>query len=110
MYPRAERLAMNEMLFRKVNEQIEEHAEPRTEPSDPIAFYCECGSLECEQRIVMSAHEFHAVRSRPTQFIVRPGHEILDVEVVVMETPPYLVVEKIGDAAEYVIDELDESR
>jgi hypothetical protein len=46
------------------------------------------------------------VRSASTRFFVIPGHEDNEVERVVERTDRYLVVEKIGDAAEEA-DDLD---
>ena len=43
-----------------------------------------------------------------TQFIVKPGHQIAEIEIVVLRTPLYLVVEKTGEAAEYVTEKLDD--
>ncbi len=46
--------------------------------------------------------------AKPTQFIVKPGHQIAEIEIVVLRTPLYLVVEKTGEAAEYVTEKLDD--
>ena len=48
------------------------------------------------------------VRNRPTQFLVLPGHETPEIEFVVTLTPIYLLVQKTGEAAEVVIDHLDD--
>ena len=48
------------------------------------------------------------MRAKPTQFIVKPGHQIAEIEIVVLRTPLYLVVEKTGEAAEYVTEKLDD--
>ena len=45
---------------------------------------------------------------RPTQFLVLPGHETPEIEFVVTLTPIYLLVQKTGEAAEVVIDHLDD--
>jgi hypothetical protein len=100
---REERLAMNEVLFRKANDRIDEKADP----DEVIEFYCECSNRDCDVRIPITAHEFETVRTRPTQFLVRPGHEIPDIERVVGRTPLYLVVEKAGEAADFVAEQLD---
>ena len=100
---------MNEVLFRKANDRIEESADQQAPPvREPVAFYCECSDRDCTERIPISAHEFEAVRAKPTQFIVKPGHQIAEIEIVVMRTPLYLVVEKTGEAAEYVTEKLDD--
>jgi hypothetical protein len=108
MHDREERLALNEVLFRKANERIEESAERADQEPERIDFYCECADIDCDERIVVSAHEFDSVRTRPTQFLVLPGHEQPDIETVVLRTPVYLVVEKRGEAAEFVKEQLDD--
>lgn len=100
---REERLAMNEVLFRKANDRIDEKAET----GELIEFYCECSNRDCDLRIAVTAHEFETVRTRPTQFLVRPGHEIPDIERVIVRTPVYLVVEKAGEAADFVTEQLE---
>jgi hypothetical protein len=43
--------------------------------------------------------DYPRLRQVPEWFIVRDGHEQLDIERVVEEERDYLIVEKIGDAA-----------
>ena len=85
-----ERVGKNEALFREVNERIREIT---TYDSD-VEFLCECGDPECAQPIVMTIHEYEAVRSDPTRFVVVPGHEVPALERVVEETDRFAVVEK----------------
>jgi hypothetical protein len=108
MRSREERLAMNEVLFRKANDRIDETAERQGRAAEPIEFYCECSDRDCAERIPISAHEFETVRAKPTQFIVKPGHEVAEIEHVVLRNPLYQVVEKTGEAAEYVTEKLDD--
>jgi hypothetical protein len=110
MHDREERLAMNEVLFRKANDRIEESADHHTPPiREPIAFYCECSDRDCTERIPISADEFENVREHDAQFIVRPDHDVSSVEKVVTRTSLYLVVEKTGEAAEFVTEQLDDT-
>jgi hypothetical protein len=98
---RARRLARNEATYRAVNEQIEQAASRlAASVAEAFEFFCECGDLECSERIVMSIAEYEVVRSEPTHFCVRPGHVRLEVERVVEAGGDYLVVEKIGAAAD----------
>jgi hypothetical protein len=107
MHSREERLAMNEVLFRKANDRIDQKAEEEG-VIEPVAFYCECSDRDCTERIPISGSEFEMVRARPTQFLVRPGHQEPDVEFVVTETPLYLVVQKTGEAADVVTEHLED--
>jgi hypothetical protein len=96
-----ERLSANESVFREINEGIERGQWPGEEDS-PISFRCECARLGCNELIELSLREYEHVRSNPRRFIVLPGHERLDVEIVVERHHGYLVVEKLdrsGDQA-----------
>jgi hypothetical protein len=105
MPTRAERKGRNESLFREVNERIAElnqsfDVEGRSE------FLCECTREECKEPISISIEEYENVRNESTRFFVVPGHEDESVERVVERNDRYVVVEKIGEAAEEA-DELD---
>jgi hypothetical protein len=88
---REERLARNEVLFREVNERIEE---VKAREGGPIEFLCECGIETCIEVIRLSTSEYEELRSDPTTFAVVPGHEIEDIEVVVSEGDHFNVVRK----------------
>ena len=103
MDERIERIAFNEDLFRKVNEQARAlHDEPR-DRGERLTILCECGNDSCVDRISLPAAEYEQVRADVTHFAVVPGHELPDVETVVRRANGYLVVEKReGDAARLV--------
>lgn len=92
-------LAKNEELFRNVNERIEEVSAgvPRDQPL--LDFLCECDRDGCEEKVQAARAEYEAVRARPTQFIVLPGHEDRRVERVVSTNDRFTIVEKQGQAA-----------
>ena len=105
MTTRAERQGRNESLFREVNERIAElnqafQVEGRSE------FLCECSRNECKEPVSISIDEYEAIRRASTRFFVLPGHEDMNVESVVERSEHYVVVEKIGEAAEEA-DDLD---
>lgn len=62
------------------------------------SFRCECASLGCTDMLALSFREYERIRKHPRRFIVSPGHERLEVEVVVESQPSYLVVQKTGEA------------
>jgi hypothetical protein len=94
-----ERLGANEAVFREINEGIERGQWPGEE-SSPIGFRCECARLGCNELVELSVREYEHVRSKARRFIVLPGHERAEVEVVVERHGGYLVVKKIKDAGE----------
>ena len=97
-----ERLGANEAVFREINEGIERGQWPGEEHV-PASFRCECAQLGCNEMLELSVNEYEAVRAHPRRFLVLPGHERPEVEVVIDARPGYLVVEKLdqaGSAAE----------
>lgn len=99
MTAEAGRLGHNEALFRSINERIEAGAWPAMR-SEVAAFRCECAALGCNVLLELTLSEYESVRANPRHFIVAPGHEIPEVEVVVRTTATHLVVEKVGDAGD----------
>jgi hypothetical protein len=94
MEDRERRIAENEAYWRQVNELSP------PEPGMLNSVFCECGRLECSERIPMTAAEYEVVRSRSTTFVVAPGHEQIDVERVIETTDRFRIVQKEGAAAE----------
>jgi hypothetical protein len=86
---RAERIGKNEGLFREVNERIGEISQ-----GTPAEFICECGDKDCRSPVRLSTAEYERVRAEPTRFLVRPGHEMPEVERVVERHEQFFVVEK----------------
>ena len=96
MDPIAERIALNEALFRDVNENIRQSAiEGR---HDDAHFICECGSPGCEERIALPVDAYCSIRKSELHFFVKPGHEIPTAEAVVERHGDYFVVEKPEEA------------
>ena len=95
---REKRLATNEALFREMNERVEERLQQVA--AGPMAFdiLCECADLECTHRITLTTAEYVEAHANPRQFTVVPGHAIMDVEDVVMQTDRFVVVRKRGEA------------
>ena len=93
MGERERRLGENEAYWRRVNELA---------PLDPgvmNAVFCECGRIECDVRVPMTAAEYEQARAKSTTFVVAPGHQLPEVERVVATTERYVLVEKVGEAA-----------
>ena len=102
---RDKRAAANEALFREVNERVAESTAPlRDWPwgagHDEIAFVCECGHADCFEQIALMRDEYERIRSDPVYFVIKPGHEMPELEHVVERAETYLVVAKEGEAAE----------
>ena len=100
---REERVARNEELFQIVNRQIEK-LEKVLGPRETFAMVCECGKKHCLEGFEVEPAVYQRARANPLLFFVVPGHEDSQIEEVVERTPQYLVVQKVGRAAEVVRD------
>ena len=94
---REERLANNEIVFRTVNESIQELS-VSLGGQDNYEFICECSARDCVDRVMLTRVQYEHIRAEGTRFFVMPGHENVAVEEVVETMPTYLVVEKDGHA------------
>ena len=94
---REERLAKNEVIFRTVNEAIEQNA-LQLGGLDEYQFICECSASDCFERINLTLREYEEIRSAGVRFVVIPGHEDVEVELVVGTRGSYSIVEKDGSA------------
>ena len=87
-----ERLAKNEILFREVNERLDEMSIPWSKTTD---YLCECSEMSCTKIVELRNDQYERVRSRPTVFVVVPGHERPEIEKVVEANDGFLLVEKV---------------
>ena len=94
-----ERLAKNEILFRQVNERLDDLATPWSKTTD---YLCECSETSCIEIVELTNAEYERVRSRATVFVVRPGHERPEIEKVVEEGEGFLLVEKVVAVEEII--------
>jgi hypothetical protein len=103
MDAREKRLAQNESLFRSVNERIEEAATTGgIDDEHQFEFFCECSNADCNLLLPMTVPEYEGVRRNPVLFIVAPGHELPEIETVVLRRGAYQIVTKRGEAADFV--------
>jgi hypothetical protein len=104
MSERSDRLARNEAMFRSVNERVEEVVQPGAE--EEIDFLCECGDSGCAEKLTLTRREYEQVRADGAQFAVYPGHDIPQIEEVVMRANRFFVVRKHPEEAE-IAEETD---
>lgn len=88
-----------------MNERIAESTE-RFE-SDRTEFVCECSDPACTHRVPVSLAEYEEVRDEPTTFLVLPGHEQDDIELVVSDRGRFRIVEKVQAAVRRTVVRLD---
>lgn len=94
---REERFAKNEIIFRTVNEAIEQKA-IEMGGLDEYQFICECSAATCFDRVSLTLQQYEHIRREGVRFVVVPGHENVEVELVVSTTEAYSIVEKDGIA------------
>lgn len=98
-----QRLALNEALFREVNERIREVSDAFGQKDPTYNFLCECSDPGCTKKVVLTRAEYEEVRSDPTRFVVAKGHALPEIEAVVERADDHVVVEKEGEAADIAI-------
>jgi hypothetical protein len=104
---RARRIGQNEALYRAVNERIEAIGEAFGLVTESMTIVCECGDVNCLEQIELTVPAYEHVRTDPTRFVIRPGHEIADVEDVVEQHDGYDVVRKRPGGPAELARELD---
>ncbi len=97
-----ERLAKNEILFREINERLDEMSVPWTKTTD---YLCECSEMSCTKIVELTNDEYERVRSRATVFIVVPGHERPEIEKIVEANEGFLLVEKVVAVDEIISED-----
>ncbi len=94
-----ERAALNQSLFRDVNERVQDIAERFG--STVTDFACECDAETCLEHVPLTLDEYESVRAAPARFFVKPGHVRESVErVVEAASDRYHVVVKVGHAGQ----------
>ena len=105
MDERERRIGLNEAMFRQVNEAVSAISSD-FEAAD-FEIVCECGAIECTDRIPISNAGYASLRRESHQFAVIPGHERPDVEKVVVAEDGYYVVEKTSPEARKLAERTD---
>lgn len=101
MVDREERLARNEDHVRDINESLrEKHVHATVVRSGPLPFVCECASAECTEAVELTLEDYRRVRRSSRRFVVVPGHELPDVEIVVESGEGFVIVEKVDEAGD----------
>ena len=79
---------------------MNERIEALSETAGELGLLCECADLDCTATITLSVAEYERIRSSSVRFPIAPGHELPEVENVVEVADGYVVVQKVGKAAE----------
>ncbi|HEX3690791.1 MAG TPA: hypothetical protein VHV28_13910 [Solirubrobacteraceae bacterium] len=88
---RQQRIINNEQQFKAFNEGLR----ASTAGAAPkLQVVCECGRLDCHDRLDVSDQEWRDVHEHPNRYVITVGHEIPDAERVVSSNDRYAVVQK----------------
>ena len=109
MEDREARIVRNEALFREVNEQIDTLNNAGAQAKS-LPVVCECGSSSCTDVIRIERSDYEAVRAHPERFLIKPGHQIEDVEDVVEERAMFAIVAKKPGDPRRLAEETDPRR
>ncbi len=105
MNDRERRVGENEVLYRSINERIEDLNQAFGTLSGEMTVICECGDGACADQIALDVATYERVRSNPTHFIIGPGHDVADVEDVLEKHEHFWIVEKHpGEPASIAIE------
>jgi hypothetical protein len=96
------RAARNQSLFRALNERLRELNESFASLTDRFTITCECADRSCIEMVEIRPDDYLVLRAELRHFAVLPDHVYPDVETIVRENDGYVVVEKIGDAADWL--------
>ena len=88
------KLALNEAMFREVNERLGELNRTFADLTDRLQVVCECAEMTCAEMIEVPAADYERIRADALLFILVPGHEVTEIEDVVEVLPGFEVVRK----------------
>lgn len=101
---RVRRLAANEAIARRVNEQVEQLGQRWNTPGEPLEILCECCLADCTHRLHVTITEYSAVRGDATRFIVIDDHVLDEIERRVGRAGEATIVEKLGPGRDVAIE------
>lgn len=102
----------NEMIFRNANEKVSDSLDeldaqlvqdehPELVKSDDIIlhFICECSDENCHTRIPVKLRTYQKIHQNRDAFIVKPKHQVEEIEKIILTKNNYIVVEKNNSIA-----------
>jgi hypothetical protein len=103
----------NEMIFRQANEKVSDDLNAldvqliKDEFPELVAgndltlhFICECSDENCDARIPIKLSVYKKIHKNRDAFIIKPRHQVQQIEAVIYTDDDYSVVEKNKTIAE----------
>lgn len=97
----------NEMIFRRANEKVgndlneldvqfikDEYPELVAGNDIQLHFVCECSDEDCDVRIPIKLSVYQKIHKNRDAFIIKPNHQVKEIEKVIRTEKDYSVVEK----------------
>lgn len=100
MNERERRIGQNEALFRHVNERLRDVNDAFGSVTGDFEIVCECGDVDCAERITLTMDDYADLRSDPRYFAVIGGHVAEEVEEVIRHGDGYDVIQKAPGSPE----------
>lgn len=107
--PSLRRMAENQVVFRKMNEQAmasinelsriaddDKRMDDMRHDGQALQFYCECSDENCRKRIAITPDIYDNIHSLPDQFTILPSHNVPAIESTVAEYATFIVVKKFS--------------
>ncbi len=93
----AQRVARNQALVRRVNEEIRKLSETRRRKARLVGLVCECSRSRCFAPISVALDAYETLRRDPRHYLVAPGHVWAPLEErVVVRTDSYWIIASRG--------------
>jgi ANTAR domain-containing protein len=86
---RAERIYRTELDFKRLNQALAAQL-----GDGDGRFLCECANPHCSEPLELSADDLRALHSEEHTFAIVPGHELPDLETVILTRDGYAIVRK----------------
>jgi len=86
--------AMNQTIFREMNEWSEDENDGRLGTTPRMNGYlCECSDRRCTEPISLTREEYESVRAVPIRFAIALNHENPEIDRVLFEGERFATVE-----------------
>jgi hypothetical protein len=106
-----EQEAVNETVFREMNEWTLEDNDARLGLDRPIdAYLCECSDRLCSDPIRLTRAEYEGIRSVGVRFAIAVDHENPEIDRLLSENERFAVVEKFYGAPARIARDSDPRR
>jgi len=84
----------NQKLFRIGNTRLSDAVDEQFPNAETVPFLCECADEYCDGRVKLERTQWQSVASTPNQYVMVPGHQRSEGEVLVGSLDGYDIVRK----------------